>query len=202
MIDSDLVSKLLEYDSKGKDGIQEMRDLLKQEGGISRLIGLAKRGVDRITRTETKKMRSRLPDEFPGEKEKQAAVAYWEKQRRPDLIASIDSECEKFVDHHTQHGKAMADWGCAWRTWYRNAVQFNAPPRDGSLGLVVPIYEPPRSPADAVTRLEIFYGKSPDCDAGTWTPKWGPNPDDPNCRISAESRTAFQTKYGPRRAQQ
>ena len=55
MIDSDLVSKLLEYDSNGKDGIQEMRDLLKQEGGISRLLGIAERVIKKPVRAKKPK---------------------------------------------------------------------------------------------------------------------------------------------------
>lgn len=31
---------------------------------------------------------------------------------------------EKFRDHHVAHGKVMADWDAAWRTWVANEVVF------------------------------------------------------------------------------
>lgn len=39
------------------------------------------------------------------------------------------AEVQKFVNHHIAHGKLMADWNAAWRTWCDNAVKFgNATP--------------------------------------------------------------------------
>lgn len=51
-----------------------------------------------------------------------AARNYWSTKNRDDLNAT--DEFAKFVNHHKAHGKAMADWDAAWRTWYTNAIQF------------------------------------------------------------------------------
>ena len=201
MIDSDLVSKLLECDSKGKDGIQEMRDLLKQEGGISRLLGIAERVIKKPVRAKKPKQAALdiLPPWLPLT-EWNAYVKMRDRIKAPltdEAKVLTFNKLEKFKTDGMDPAAVLMQ---SVQAAYRGVFPLRAETNSGTN--VVPIYEPPRNPADAVTRLEIFYGKSPDCDAGTWTPKWGPNPDDPNCRISAESRTAFQAKHGPRRAQQ
>lgn len=46
-----------------------------------------------------------------------------------------DLEAQKFSDHHRANGSRMVDWLAAWRTWLRNAVEFdarNAQRRNGS----------------------------------------------------------------------
>ncbi len=189
MIDHTFVSKLLELDARGKDGLQEMRELLKQEGGVSRLIGLAKRGVDRMARTESKKARTRIPDDFPGEPEKQAAIAYWQEHRRPDLVAQIEQIASQFYDHHYGLGKTWASWPCAWRTWYSRALSMS-PPRGAEL-FSAPILFEQATLEGWVTSLEIFHGLKGQ-PAGTWLEKWGAKPGSEGCRVPAEALAAFQ----------
>lgn len=190
MIDHTFISKLLDLDALGKDGLQEMRELLKQEGGISRLIGLAKRGVDRVARAESKKMRTRIPDEFPGEKEKQSAIAYWEAQRRPDLVAAIEEQCEEFVLHHTKCGSLMASWPAAWGTWIHRAPRYTQPPRGGELFSASVLFEQ-ATLEGWVTRLEIFHGLKGQ-PAGTWLDKWGAKPGADGCRVPPEATESFR----------
>lgn len=70
----------------------------------------------------------RLPENFELTDDRaQAALLYWKKQTRPDL-RPLD-EFEKFIAHHRSKGSTMADWDCAWQTWYCNAIKFNPPSR-------------------------------------------------------------------------
>jgi hypothetical protein len=66
-----------------------------------------------------------LPDNFPDEAAKAAALGYWADRNRMDLI--VADEAAAFRAHHRQHGNRMADWGQAWVTWYGRAVRFNKP---------------------------------------------------------------------------
>jgi len=61
-----------------------------------------------------------------------AAMAYWEKQRRPDL--QTDVEFEKFKAYCKSHGSKYDDWDAAWQTRYVNAVPYNKPPQVKSNG--------------------------------------------------------------------
>lgn len=71
--------------------------------------------------------KTRLPDDFLLTPERASrACDHWQTKSRGDLSA-LD-EFDKFRNHHTQHGKAMACWESAWRTWYANAVTFSRPP--------------------------------------------------------------------------
>ena len=169
MIDADFMKQVQELHAKGDAGKPELRELLKN-GNLARLIMLAARGVRARPKRNLAKPenKSRIPDEFPGEAEKQAAVLYWQQHRRPDLVAAIEDEAEKFHDHHYSHGKAMLSWPYAWRTWYKNALQFNAPPREGQL-FAVPVFEQTHV-AGWETRLGMFYSD------GTWLAKWGGKP--------------------------
>jgi len=68
---------------------------------------------------ERAKRRTRLPHaSLPDDWRSRCVVSH------PTLSAS--DEFEKFSDHHTAAGSAMADWAAAWRTWLRNAERFAA----------------------------------------------------------------------------
>lgn len=72
--------------------------------------------------------KTRLPDHATlSTDESAAALDYWRRHGRIDLVP--DTEYEKFVAHHRSRGSSMADWSCAWKTWYCNAVKFNQPNR-------------------------------------------------------------------------
>ena len=70
--------------------------------------------------------KTKLPADFVMTDDRlNAAERFWKTKNRTDLIAR--DEFMAFRDHHTAHGKAMADWDAAWRTWYTNAVKFSKP---------------------------------------------------------------------------
>lgn len=70
--------------------------------------------------------RKKLPDDFVlTERLRDNAVTYWHSKNRTDLSAS--EQWLKFINHHRSKGSRMADWDCAWVTWYTNAVEFTKP---------------------------------------------------------------------------
>lgn len=69
---------------------------------------------------------TKLPDDFClTEKLQSNAETFWQGKGRNDLDAA--EQFEEFRNHHTAHGKKMASWDAAWKTWYGNAVKFNKP---------------------------------------------------------------------------
>ncbi len=79
--------------------------------------------------SKTKK-KTKIPDDFELTPERGLrAKKYWESKQRPDLVARGFEIWGQFINHHKQHGNTMADWDCAWQTWYTNAVKFEKPPR-------------------------------------------------------------------------
>lgn len=72
-----------------------------------------------------RRVTSKIPEDCPTQKDRDAALAYWGSRGREDLCARLGDEVEAFRAHHLAHGKAMADWSAAWRTWYGNAPKFN-----------------------------------------------------------------------------
>ena len=62
----------------------------------------------------------KLPDDFELSADmRRKALAYWQKQHRPDI--DPDDQFQRFKAHHTAKGSRMENWECAWQTWYSNA---------------------------------------------------------------------------------
>lgn len=57
-----------------------------------------------------------LPDDFAPNLD--AAVAYWRKRGREDLVPLADEEATTFRAHYRKTGKEWKDWDAAWRSWY------------------------------------------------------------------------------------
>lgn len=79
-----------------------------------------------------RKVRRGVPDGFPFEPDLSWATDLWAKRGRTDLLAGMDDQAAQFRDHHQQHGKSMADWPAAWRTWARNALKFTRAPQQSA----------------------------------------------------------------------
>jgi ribosomal protein L12E/L44/L45/RPP1/RPP2 len=79
-----------------------------------------------------RKSTTALPANFPAAEDMRLACAYWAERDRADLAVTVDDEAQRFIAHHTAHGKRMADWGQAWVTWYSNAIKFNRKPKNGT----------------------------------------------------------------------
>lgn len=127
-----------------------------------------------------------LPDDFPLQADREAALGYWRERGRRDLCPKLDDQISAFRAHHAAHGKRMVDWSAAWRTWYGNAVRFEPPPK-GQATL-------PLGGFDATDergwrdRLQVFREK------GSWSPKWGPKPTEPGCKCPREILTDTRTQ--------
>lgn len=168
MLDAQFVEKIQELYAMGDAGKVEMRDLLRN-GNLTRLIELAAIGAGLKKRRQPEKIKSRLPEGFPGPEEKGKAIAYWERKRRPDLVARVGEEAEKFAAYHESNGTRSESWAASWRTWYSSAIEFNKPPREGGLFAVEPLFEQ-TNPVGWASRLDAFYT------AGTWIAKWAGKP--------------------------
>lgn len=181
MVDAEFVETLVQLETKGIDALGDMRQVLKDNGGMKRLLSIAMLGLGvkpkrAVPGLLEPKIKTRLPDGFPAEHEKQAAIVFWERKRRPDLVARIEEEAEKFTSYHLSNGTRSENWGASWKTWYSQALEFNKPPRsDLFVASVNPIQQQRISVAEWVARLETFYGDT-DMPAGTWNLTWGGKP--------------------------
>jgi hypothetical protein len=178
MIDSQFIQTLQEAEAKGKAGVEEMRAILKDNGGMKRLLSIAAQTIPapKVGGRVVVNTTTRIPDDFPGETDKQKAIGYWERKRRPDLVAKVEEIAEHFHAHHLGKGTRAASWPSTWQTWYSNQIEFVRPPREGDLFLasVTPLIEQTNIPG-WIGRLESFYGDN-GSPAGTWLAKWGGKP--------------------------
>lgn len=196
MIDAEFISKLKELETQGQNGVYVMRQILIENGGMKRLIALAERGLGAKARATTggfvdTTVKTHIPDEFPGETEKQAAILYWEQHRRPDLVAMVGHEAEMFYNHHYSKGTKSRSWRASWQTWYSNAMKFTKPPRGTDLfPLAAVVAFEQTNLAGWTRRLHLFY------DTNVWSTKWGgkpparlrdPIPSDCKCPVEAFS---------------
>lgn len=168
MLDDELIAKLQELESLGDAGMKEKREVLRLNGGFGRVLALAARGLGAKSRKADVKVKSRVPDDFPTQEDKEKAVLYWERKQRPDLVARLEEQAEKFNDHYLASGERAESWPAKWRTWYGNALEFVKPPRDG-LGLATVAFEQTNE-AGWLQRIRLFYRDT------TWAPTWGGRP--------------------------
>ena len=154
---------------------------------------------DPIARPKTK---TRVPDDFPTTAAKLAAVEYWRKRGREDLCQKVEDQADQFHDYHTSNGTKALDWPATWRTWVRNALEFNRAPAGP-----YPRFGVVSGGADDfvntneggwVARLQIFHFGNPEdgVAAGFWPPKYGPPPGRPGCRVTEGAFQAFERRHG------
>ena len=194
MTDDDLLDRLSEINRSGQDGIPAMRELLRAEGGMSRLVGIIEQLRAKASRPKRQKKprglraMSPLPAEFPFAEDRERAVSYWRGRGRGDLPARIEEMVAEFRAHHgpPRATKALS-WPVTWQTWYVNAVKFTKPPA-GSLAPVLALEE---TTAVWIQRLEVYHGFHDGSPVGTWPERWRARPGNPACEVPKEAWDAF-----------
>lgn len=196
MTDEQFIANLVALDAKGKDGIPEMREVLR--GQMSRLIALAARGLkSKIVKEFADERKRNIPEGFPDQFAKAAAVEYWNKHRRPDLVARLDEIAEQFYTHHFIRNVRFTRWDLAFKTWYVRAVSIEKPPQGAGLFSATVVFEQ-TSIEGWVSRLEVWYGLAEGSKPGDWTTKWGLPPDNLGNCVPAEARKEYARRHPPR----
>lgn len=176
LTDDEFVGKLRQLQDAKQ--VEEMRAVLKDCGGMGRLITLAERGLGPLPKKAApavgrveQKIKTRIADDFPDQAMKDRAVAYWGRKRRPDLVANVDHEVEKFVNRYVGNGEKAESWPAKWQTWCANALEFNRPPRsDGGLFQAARLAFEQTNETGWLARLRGFY------ETGFWGDTWGVKP--------------------------
>lgn len=192
MTDDQFIKELLRLDGLGKDGITAMREVLR--GQMSRLIALAARGAGLKEKKprQPDEAKTHIPDGFPGIEAKNAAIDYWNKKRRPDLVARVEEIAGAFHGHHFTRNNRMSHWSIVWQTWYVREVNISKPPRDMVLAPVAEVVS--LDTAAWVRRLRLFYfgDEGNGVDKGFWSAKWGPKPGERGCDVPAAALSQFE----------
>lgn len=169
--------------TKKKQDKQDKHDLFAASGGEA-------------TGNGSGKNRTQLPQEFPHQAAKDAAVKFWTERNRPDLAKTVEEQAAQFRDHHTSRGNRMMDWPAAWRTWIRNALEFNRAPNGGN-GRHTPEPEMAADTDTWVWRLTAFFLGDDEAGVpkGYWQPKWGPKPGVSGCVAPQAAMQAFRARH-------
>lgn len=191
MTDEQFIKNLQAMNAAGN--LDGMRQLLKGGGGMARLLAIAARGIGvKEVKLAKEQAKSFIPEGFPDEKAKAAAIAYWNTKRRPDLVARIAEIADEFYTHHFTRNNRLTNWPMVFKTWYVREVNISKPPRDMPTATVVDLR--PLDPAVWVQRLSVFHYGDEQNDAGYWSMKWGPKPGQPGCQVPAEAARLFEAK--------
>lgn len=190
MTDKDFLSALLTLNAKGADGLVEMRQVLKENGGMKRLLAIAI-GKQRKPRAE----RSAAPDGFDafyaafprreakGDAEKAYAAAL--SRSTPEIIlAGAKRYAEAMKQSEFRFIKYPATWLRAdcWKD---------------ELGALRLVGAPEETGIDVwLRRLSIFYygDEESGLEVGYWSNKWGAKHGRPGCQVPAEAATMFEAK--------
>lgn len=191
MRDEDFVARLNELDGKGKDALPDMRELLRTEGGISRLIALASKGTPP---EKPKKPRAPRPTDepegfaewyaaYPRHIARAAAAAAYRRAVKcvsaETLLAAAKRYAKDCTDpQYTKHPATWLNAGCwadepAGLLLVHSAALFEDASVDGW-----------------VMRLEIFHGFTAE-PKGTWLDKWAGRPDTPGHKVKHEAWPIF-----------
>ena len=193
MRDEDFVARLNELDGRGKDGLPEIRELLRTEGGVSRLIALAVKGATAEPAKPKKPRAPRPSDEpegfaewyaaYPRHIARAAAAAAYRRAVKSVAPETLLAAAKRYAKDCTdpQYTKYPATWlnaGC-WA--------------DEPIGLSLAYSGAPFEDASTdgwVMRLEIFHGFTSE-PKGTWLEKWGSAPGEPGNKTKPEAIAIF-----------
>lgn len=199
MIDHDFVSHLLCLDAKGKDALPEMREFLRMQGGMARLLALAQLGVTKAPRKAKTKQPALPGTEFPD----WWPIAAWEgymAMRKAKGVPPTERAIELLVRAVTDLRVSGSDPAAVldrstvngWTDVYplqstrgahaagnSSVVAFEQTSLDGWIG-----------------RLRLHLGQSDDCPPGTWSQKWGAKPGEQGCKVP---EAALAAVYGSKK---
>lgn len=115
--------ELNEPDSGNASGIAEQRERREEESS-------GEKGSARGKRSSRKPETTFPEGFFPPEDLQSWAMA------KGLSSAQIQSETEKFSDHHRSKGSAYVDWNAAWRTWIRKGLEWKKPEKNHFEGAI------------------------------------------------------------------
>lgn len=181
MTDEQLIQKLQILDRQGKDGLPEIREVLKTEGGVARLIELAARGLGKRAKAVSKTQPQFLPElQFPDwwpAAQWQAFVAMRTKKKAPLTEYATDLIIRDIT---------------RWRLAGQNPIEIidrsirNCWSDVYELGKAEKTIFPQIGETPEVWRWRInaFHKGDPDeqIRPGYWKDAWGPKPGEPGCR--------------------
>lgn len=189
MTDNELATRFHELIAQGPTSAGELNQLIKAEGGLSRLARLIPKPKQK--RLSTKPATTPLLFDFPDESARANAMAYWRKHGREDLCAQIDRIADHFREHHAAADTKAANWPRTWTTWYGNQLEFCRPrPDTAPQPAAVAFQQTDR--AGWVRRLEIFHGIGAE---KAWLDVWGPKPGDEGCKVPATASQDFEARH-------
>ena len=206
MTDDQLLDQLHEYVQQGPSAGRSITELLKAEGGISRLDGI-------ITRLRAglqigKIRKPRTPRQKPDSEPEGFADWYaaYPRHKARDAASKAYRAALKQADAETLlAGARRYRAGCTGldpkliahpATWL-NAGRWKDEEDRPLLAAVSPMSE---TPAIWLQRLEVFYGLVPGQPKGTWPARWRGKPGTPECECPPEALALFEQKYGWRPA--
>jgi len=193
MTDQQFLATLLTLNAKGKDGIDEMRQVLKDNGGMNRLLALAI-GKQRKPREP----RAAAPDGFDA-----FYAAYPRRESRGDAekayVAALNrSTPEIILAGAKRYAIAMKQSEMRFvklpATWLRADCWKD---ELGHLQVVGSAGVQPVAGTDVwLNRLRIYHhgDEENSLDAGYWSSRWGPKPGLPGCQIPPEAAKMFEAK--------
>lgn len=180
MNDEEFIQQIKAFRADKLNGLQKMREFLKQPGHLDRLFDLAITGAGKPKKPPKIKARSQLPDGFPDQAQIDRAKGFWAMRKRRDLFNDAQHQADAFRDYHLGRGTLAADWNATWGTWMRNALTFSRQnPRETS------------DFAQAAETLEVwrwrvqtFHNGEEEngLPKGYWKDVWGPKPGETGCR--------------------
>lgn len=193
MTDQQFLATLLTLNAKGKSGIDEMRQVLKDNGGMNRLLALAI-GKQRKPREP----RTTAPDGFDA-----FYAAYPRRESRGDAekayVAALNrSTPEIILAGAKRYAIAMKQSEVRFikhpATWLRADCWKD---ELGHLSVVGGAAVPETIGLDVwLRRLQIFHhgDEEQGLEPLYWSNRWGPNPGLPGCQIPPEAAKMFEAK--------
>lgn len=201
MIDADFVAKLQELDEKGKDGVPEMREILR--GNMGRLIALAAAGLERSPRSKAKIARGSrwLPDQEVPQEWLDSASARRAKIGLPAI--DLRAAAEEFVTYWPSvpgpRGMKL-DWKGTFENCALRARPISSPYL--KFGVVDGVTFENTDLRGWTERLRVhaghYEGGEGGSPAGSWSPKWGPAPGHPASKVPPEASAEFARRFPPK----